>query len=247
VVERCDVLAIGAHPDDAELGCGATLARLAATGRRVGIVDLTAGELATRGDPAIRAAEAAAAARTLGVAWRACLPLPDGGLAPRDREQLRAVVQALREAAPRALLLHHPDDPHPDHRAAAELAGQAAFLAGIGRWAPEAGAPCRPRLLLAFPGPRQLLEPGLVVDTTRHQDAKRAALACYRSQLGPDWSPAGAAAAPATHLASHYYLAAIEGRDRAAGNVVGCEFGEGLCAVGVMSADEVAWLLSDRQ
>ena len=80
MVSSCEVLAVGAHPDDVELGCGGLLARLAACGRRVGILDLTAGEAATRGDERVRRGEAAEAAAALGVAWRSCLSLPDGGL-----------------------------------------------------------------------------------------------------------------------------------------------------------------------
>ena len=80
MVERCDVLAVGPHPDDVELGCGGTVARLATGGKRLGILDLTAGELGTRGDVTVRAREAEAAARALGVAWRSCLALPDGGI-----------------------------------------------------------------------------------------------------------------------------------------------------------------------
>src|SRR5271157_4440863 len=90
LVERCDVLAVAAHPDDAELGCGATLARLAAAGRTVGMLDLTAGELATRGTVETRRAEAEAAAGALGVAWRHCLGLRDGGISEERDEQLAA-------------------------------------------------------------------------------------------------------------------------------------------------------------
>lgn len=236
MVERCDVLTVAAHPDDAELGCGATLARLAAAGKRVGMLDLTRGEGATRGTVETREAEAAAAARALGVAWRACLALPDGGLAAHDEAQLAHVVAALRSAAPRALLLPHAEDPHPDHGATAMLLRRGVFLAGLARWRPELGAPHRPRLLLAYPGPRQLWQPDLVVDVSPSYPAKRAALAAHASQFDP-------AAGSLTHLASGYFLAAIEGRDRACGNTAGYEFAEGFAAIGPLMADEIAWLL----
>ncbi|HNX49356.1 MAG TPA: PIG-L family deacetylase, partial [Thermoanaerobaculaceae bacterium] len=100
-MRSCEVLAVGAHPDDIELGCGGLLARLAAAGKVVGVVDLTAGELGTRGDVAGRRGEAEAAAQALGVAWRVCLGLPDGGLRAEAGEQLAAVVRALRAARPR--------------------------------------------------------------------------------------------------------------------------------------------------
>jgi len=236
VVDRCDVLAVGAHPDDVELACGGTLALLAARGLRVGILDLSAGELGTRGDVALRAREAETAARALKVSWRFSLALPDGGLKAGDPTQLAAVLGALRNATARALLLPHSEDPHPDHGEAAALLLRASFLAGLARFRPELGPPHRPRLLLAYPGARQLLPPTLVVDISARVGAKREALAAYTSQFDP-----GAGAA--THLASGHFLAAVEGRDRACGNVIGCEFGEGFVAIGALAADEVAWLL----
>ena len=236
MVKRCDVLAVGAHPDDVELGCGASLARLAASGRTVGILDLTAGELATRGSAEQRAAEAAVAATALGAAWRSCLGLPDGGLDAGDGEQAGVLVRALRTARPRAVLLPHRDDPHPDHPAAAALARRAAFLAGVARCLPSAGTPHRPSLLLEYTGPRQLFAPLLVIDVSAHYDAKRRALAAYASQFD-------AGDGPLTHLASGHYLAAVEGRDRAFGNGVGCELGEGFTAAGPLPAGEIAWLL----
>ncbi len=236
MVGPCDVLAVGAHPDDVELGCGATLARLARAGRRVGILDLTAGEMGTRGDAEARTREARAAAAALGVAWRFCLSLPDGGLQAEDDGQLAAVVGALRAAVPRVVLLPDDRDPHPDHAATATLIQRGAFLAGVAKYRPEHGSTRRPGLLLAYPGPRQLFAPALVVDVTAAYPAKRAALAAHASQFDP-----GAGAA--THLASGHFLAAIEGRDRACGNLIGAEFGEGFAAPGAFAADEVAWLL----
>ncbi len=235
MVERCDVLAVGAHPDDVELGCGGMVALLAAGGRRVGILDLSAGELGTRGDVKLRAREAEAAARALKVSWRSSLTLPDGGLTGDDPGQVAAVLEVLRTATPRALIVPHPDDPHPDHGGAAALLLRASFFAGLARFRPELGDAHRPRLLLAYPGPRQLLQPTLVVDISTHIGAKRAALAAYVSQFDP-------VAGAATHLASGHFLAAVEGRDRTCGNLIGCEFGEGFVAIGAIAADEVAWL-----
>ena len=236
MVERCDVLAVGAHPDDVDLGCGATVARLAARGLRVGILDLTAGELGTRGDAAARRREAESAREALHAAWRWCLELPDGGVRSGDDDQAAAVVGALRAGTPRAVLLPHPDDPHPDHGAAAALLLRAVFLSGLARWRAALGPASRPRLLLAYPGPRQLFEPTIVVDATGAYDRKRAALAAHVSQFAP-------AAGPPTHLSSGHFLAAVEGRDRACGNLIGREFGEGFAAVGPLNAEEVAWLV----
>ncbi|MBZ5587437.1 MAG: bacillithiol biosynthesis deacetylase BshB1 [Acidobacteriia bacterium] len=236
MVGRCDVLAVGAHPDDVDLGCAATVARLAIRGLRVGILDLTEGELGTRGDPATRRREAESAREALQAAWRSCLGLPDGGLQPGVDDQVAAVVGALRTGVPRAVLLPHPDDPHPDHGAAAALLRRAVFLSGLPRWGGDLGPASRPRLLLAYPGPRQLFTPAIVVDATGTYDRKRAALAAHVSQFVPS-------AGPPTHLASGHFLAAIEGRDRACGNLIGTEFGEGFAAIDPIAADEVAWLL----
>lgn len=237
MVVRCDVLAVGAHPDDVEIGCGGTIARLAAAGRTVGVVDLTAGELGTRGTALARAAEAEAAAAALGVEWRTCLELPDGGLDAGNEAQRQAVVSALRSAAPKAVLVHHPDDPHPDHGAAAALVRAACFLAGVERWNPRLGEASRPTLVLGYPGPRQLLAPAIVVDVTAWYEAKRRALQAHRSQFDPDRG------AP-THIASGHFLAAIEGRDRAAGNTAGYELGEGFVPAGPLAGDALAWLLA---
>jgi bacillithiol biosynthesis deacetylase BshB1 len=228
---------VGAHPDDVELGCGGTIARLASAGHAVGLVDLTAGELGTRGDVETRRREAEAAAAALGAAWRQCLGLPDGRLAADDPDQLASLVAVLREAAPRAVLGPDAGDPHPDHAAAAGLLGRAAFLAGVARFRPDLGPPTRPRLTLAYPGPRQLVAPTIVVDVSEVYGRKRAALAAHASQF----DPAGGAA---THLASGHFLAAVEGRDRAAGNTVGIEHGEAFTAIGPLPAAELVWLLA---
>jgi N-acetylglucosamine malate deacetylase 1 len=240
VVDGCEVLAVGAHPDDVELGCGGLLARLVGGRRRVGILDLTGGELSTRGDAELRRREASEAATALGVAWRSCLGLPDGGLAPADTAQLAAVVTALRQAAPRVLLLPHPEDPHPDHAAASELLRAAAFLAGVARWGEDHLPPARPHLLLAYPGPRQILTNGVAIDVGARYAAKRAALAAHASQFDPDLGPV-------THLASGHFLAAVEGRDRAVGNSIGCELAECFATFGAVGGDELAWLLSAGQ
>lgn len=240
MVSRCDVLAVGAHPDDVELGCGGTIARLAGAGHAVGMVDLTAGELGTRGDVETRRREAEAAAAVLGAAWRRCLGLPDGQLAADDPDQLAALVAILREATPRAVLGPDAGDPHPDHAATAALLGRATFLAGVAKFRPDLGPPARPRLTLAYPGPRQLVTPTIVVEVSAVYARKRAALAAHASQFDP-------AGGVATHLASGHFLAAIDGRDRAAGNTVGVEHGEAFTAIGPLPAAALAWLLAGSE
>lgn len=230
------VLAFAAHPDDAELGCGATLAAFAASGGQAVIVDLTGGERASRGSREERWAEAQEAAKALGVE-RLGLELPDTGLDAASDAQRRAVVHAIRTFKPAFVLLPHPDDPHPDHRQASFLVQAAVFLAGVHSFAPELGAAHRPALTLAYPGPRQVEKPTLVVDVTSCYGRKQQALAAYRSQFGAHGVP--------THLASGFFLAAIEGRDRACGNTVGVEFGEGLFTLGPVSGTALAAFLAE--
>lgn len=182
-----------------------------------------------------RRREAEAAANALGV-FRLNLELPDAALVASSAEQRAAVVRLLRSLRPSFLLLPDPKDPHPDHREAGLLLQAAAFLAGVRGFAPELGEPHRPLLSLAYPGPRQLGEPTVVVDVTAAYDRKREALSCYQSQFGPEEGHP-------THLASGFFLQAIEGRDRAYGNLVGVTFGEGFFALGPLSAQALCLFL----
>jgi bacillithiol biosynthesis deacetylase BshB1 len=177
-----DLLAIGAHPDDAELTCGGTLAKAAGQGHRTAIVDLTRGETATRGTPETRAAEAAAAARVLGVAERVNAGLPDAHLHNSD-EMRRVVVELLRTLTPRVVILPFPVGRHPDHRAASELCRDACFLAGLKNYdAP--GEPHRPdKVLYALAYREDPVKPTFVVDISDTFDAKLAAIRCYASQF----------------------------------------------------------------
>ncbi len=225
----CELVAVAAHPDDAELGCGATLAAFCRSGKAV-IVDLSAGEKASRGHLQTREQEARAAAMALGVR-RLTLGLPDTGLDGSDEHQRLALVAALRQLRPRFLLIPDENDPHPDHRQAHALCLAASFLAGVAPFG--GGLPHRPELVLCYPGPRQLFSPHLVVDVTEAYERKRQALASYRSQFVPGEGPA-------THLASGYFIAAVEARDRAFGNLVGVELGEGYRLAGTASAKALA-------
>lgn len=230
------LLAFGAHPDDVELGCGGVLAAFVAGGGKAAIVDLTAGESATLGAPAQRWQEALQAASCLG-AQRYTLRLPDTKLDANSYQQRSQVVRILRELKPSFLFLPHPGDPHPDHREASFLVQAAAFLAGVGGYGKKLGIAQRPGLLLAYPGPRQALEPHLVVDVSHHYEEKRKALACYASQFTSGGEVR-------TQLASGFFLAAMEGRDRAFGNLVGCQFGEGLFFLGPVNGATLQAFLS---
>ena len=179
---QVDLLAAVAHPDDAELLMGGTLARAVDQGHSAGILDLTRGELGSRGSPELRAHEAAAAAEVLGVSQRANAGLPDGHLANTDGARA-VVVEWLRKFRPRVVLIPWKVGRHPDHRVAAELLRDACFLAGLRNY-PAAGDPHKPtKVCYALAFREDTVKPTFVVDITAQIDRKVAAVACYASQF----------------------------------------------------------------
>jgi bacillithiol biosynthesis deacetylase BshB1 len=176
------LLAIAAHPDDVELTCGGTLLKMAQRGYKTGILDLTAGEMGTRGTPEIRAAEAAKAAKILGVTWRGNLGVPDSDVQPSRQHKLR-LAGMIRELRPKTVLLPYWEARHPDHYHASTLGYEACFLAGLKQLA-IAGEPYRPFKILyttAFAEVR----PTLVVDITAQYARRRKAILAYGSQFRP--------------------------------------------------------------
>jgi N-acetylglucosamine malate deacetylase 1 len=177
-----DILAIAAHRDDVELTCAGTLIKAVDAGYRAGILDLTAGEMGTRGSASVRADEADRAARTLGVTERRNAGLPDAHLQNSD-EARRAIVEHIRYFAPRVVILPFPVGRHPDHRIASELGRDACYLAGLARY-DAAGAPHRPsKLLYALSYREDPVKPTFVVDISGQFDRKLAAIRCYASQF----------------------------------------------------------------
>ncbi len=177
-----DVLAMAAHPDDVELTCGGTLLKMAQRGYKTGILDLTAGEMGTRGTPEIRAAEAAKAAKLLGVKWRGNLGVPDSDVQPSRQHKLR-LAGMIRELRPKTVLLPYWEARHPDHYHASTLGYEACFLAGLKQLA-VAGEPYRPFKILyttAFAEVR----PTFVVDITAQYATRRKAILAYGSQFRP--------------------------------------------------------------
>lgn len=177
-----DLLAIVAHPDDAELICGGTLIRAADQGYRTGVLDLTAGESGTWGDAERRRAEAEAASRILGLTERRCAGLPDGAL-ENTPEARWIVARHIRELRPRVVILQAPEGRHPDHRVASQLAYDACFLAGLRR-APIEGEPHRPKkILYALAYREETRKPTFVVDITDQMERKLQAIFAYASQF----------------------------------------------------------------
>ena len=215
---RADVVAIAAHPDDVELRVGGTVRKLVSAGRRVVIVDLTRGELATRGTPDIRAAEAKEAAKALGVADRVNLGLPDGGL-ENTLAYRTAIIEVIREFRPVVVLCHHWNDLHPDHAAAGALLRSCLYPGGFAKY-PARGEPYRPHAVLFYMA-HVPFEPSFIVDTTGHFDAKRAAVLCYRSQL---YDPESRE--PLTRIAKPDLMKEVEARDRYFGSLIERPYGE---------------------
>ena len=179
---QLDVLAVAPHPDDAELLCGGTLIRAADLGHETGILDLTNGELGTRGTPEQRRAEAERASRVLGLAERRNLGLSDARI-HNDDESRRRLIEAIRELRPRTVILPYFEGRHPDHRIAAELGYDACYLAGLKNY-PAAGSAHRPtKVLYAAAYREHTLKPTFVVDTSEVFERKLEAIRCYGSQF----------------------------------------------------------------
>lgn len=218
-VTPVDLLAIGPHPDDIEIGIGGTVAKHAAAGLRVGLCDLTAGEMGSNGTVEERLAEAEAARVVLGAAWRINLRLPDRALG-REESHRRAVVELVRQARPRVVAAPFWSDRHPDHVAASGLVTESVFDAGLRRY-PAAGEAWRPQSLCYY-FINDSAPPSFVIDVSGHYDAKRRALACHVSQFRPH-----SAGAVATRLTSARFQQLIESRDAQFGALVGVAFAEG--------------------
>lgn len=214
-----DLLAFGPHPDDIEIGMGASVARQAALGARVGLCDLTAGEMGTNGTVEERLAEADRAAEVLGAAWRVNLRWPDRAIGPSDAH-LREATALIRRARPAAVAIPYWSDRHPDHGAASVLLTEAVFNSGLRRY-DAAGEPWRPRLVCYY-FINDSVPPSFVVDVSGHYEAKRRALACYTSQFAPI-----AADAVPTRLTSPRFRQLVESRDAQFGALAGTAFAEG--------------------
>jgi bacillithiol biosynthesis deacetylase BshB1 len=217
-----DIAGLCAHPDDAELIMGGTVARATAGGRRVALVDLTRGESGSRGTPETRAAEAVEAGRLLGVAHRESLDLPDARLSAGSIDQRDAIVAALRRLRPAIVILQHWLQRHPDHAAASRLVYQAAFVSGLRNYRPELGAAFRPRKLVYAVTMTETTEvpPTFVVDITATFDVKMKAIRAFGSQFT-------AAPGEDVRLPFDSFQEAVELAGRRHGQRIGVRHGEG--------------------
>lgn len=220
---KLDILAIGPHPDDVELSCGGTIIKLVKQGRSVGILDLTQGELGTRGDRKTRAREAEAAAEIMGVAHRENLKLPDGNIEARMESRLR-LVRVLRTLRPEVILFPYPVDRHPDHERAHVLCREAWFSAGLQKVRTSAGGraqePFRPRAYFHF---MQWYEftPSFIVDVSAEYDQRMETMRAYRSQFHDP-----ASKEPGTILSTPDFLEMVRTRLEYYGDRIGRKYGE---------------------
>lgn len=209
---------------------GGTLLKLHSLGYRTGIVDLTAGEMGTRGTREDRAREAAAAGRLLNASVRENLDLGDGGLVV-SAEAKRAVVEVIREHQPKLVFTNYPENNHPDHTASGTLVAEAAYLAGLGKYV-AGGEPHRPNCVLYYLVPHKIA-PSFVIDITPFHDAKMRAVRAYASQLHSEEQ-----AGPETYISQPGFLDRMEAIDRYHGALIDTDFGEAFYVREAMKVDD---------
>jgi bacillithiol biosynthesis deacetylase BshB1 len=221
---KLDVLAFGAHPDDVELSCSGTILKLVNAGKKVGIVDLTQGEMGTRGTIETRKAESEASNKILGIAVRENLYMEDGFFEV-SRENKLKVVQMLRKYQPTIVFANAVYDRHTDHGRAAELIDQSIFIAGLAKVETELNGikqtRWRPKQVFNYIQ-YHYLQPDVVVDISSYWENKMESILAYGTQFyNPDSKE------PKTLISSEKFLKQVEARAREMGAKIGCEFGEG--------------------
>ncbi len=221
---KVDILVISVHPDDAELGCGATIAKHVAQGKTVGIVDLTRGELGTRGTPEIRAEEAEKGRKILGATFRENLGMADGFFANDSVNQLR-VIKSIRSYQPEIVLTNAISDRHPDHGRAANLIKDACFYSGLEKISTvgeEGGqAAWRPNKVYNFIQ-SNYVQPDFVVDVSDYWEVKMKAIRAFKSQFD-----GGDSKDPQTFLTTPLFMNFVEARGKELGHAIGAAYGEG--------------------
>jgi N-acetylglucosamine malate deacetylase 1 len=222
---KLDILVLAAHPDDAELGCGGTIAKHIALGHKVGIVDFTRGELGTRGTVETRDQEASASADILGVSVRINLGLKDGFFQNTKEDQL-AVVRDIRKYKPDIILANAVYDRHPDHGRGADLAYDACFLAGLAKIETmddhgQLQSAWRPGAVYHYIQ-SQFIKPDFVIDITDYWDVKMKAVHAFKTQFhNPNSNE------PETYISSPAFLRMLEARAIELGHSIGVKYGEG--------------------
>lgn len=234
---KLDILAFGVHPDDVELGCAGTLLAAIAEGKKVGIIDLTQGELGTRGTAETRKVEATNAAKVLGVDVRENLNMADGFFKNDEEHQLK-VIEVIRKYQPEIIICNSPEDRHPDHGRSAALVSDASFLSGLRKIVTSCEGKkqeaWRPKYVFHYIQDR-FFEPDFVVDISAYHDTKIKSVLCYTTQFyNPELSE------PQTYISNPQFLESIKARAMMLGKRIGVDYAEGFISkktLGVKSFD----------
>jgi len=230
-----DLLAIAAHPDDVELTCGGTLLKMAQLGYKTGILDLTAGEMGTRGTPELRAREAANAAKLLKVSWRDTLGVPDSDVQPTRQHKL-LLAAVIRHLRPKTVILPYWEARHPDHYHASTLGYEGCFLAGL-KQLPLDGEPYRPFKII-YSISYANVRPTFVIDISAQYEQRRKAILAFASQFRPKPS----APKSKVHLAIDRLEAEMNQLSRHYGQLVGVQYGEPFLQKELMKVEDVVKL-----
>ena len=233
---KVDILAIGVHPDDVELGCGGTVIKHVELGYKVGIIDLTAGELGTRGNAELRIQEANKAKEYAGLLVRENLGLEDGFFLNNKENKIK-IVEKIREYRPNLVLANAVKDRHPDHGNAAKLVYEACFLSGLSKIQTykdgQSQAHWRPRKLYNYIQDHHIT-PDVVVDISNQIERKFEMIACFSSQF---YDPSSSEAE--TPISSKQFLQHLRGRAIAHGRRIGVEYGEGFTCAELIGVNDL--------
>lgn len=239
MITKIDILAIGAHPDDIELGCGGTILNEIHKGKKVGLIDLTAGELGTRGSVEKRKQESYKASKILGVDFRLNLGMKDGFIKNDEKSQIQ-VIRFIRKYQPDVIICNAPDDRHVDHAEASKLVVSSSFLSGLVKINTKLDnnnqKPWRPNNVYHYIQWKNL-EPTFVVDISQHIEKKMEAVLSYDSQF---YNPKSEE--PDTLISSEKFLDSITARSADFGRLIGVEHAEGFISnklVGVKSLNDL--------
>ena len=216
---ECDLLFISAHADDTELSCGGTIANAVRDGLRVGMIDLTRGEMGTRGTPRQRAREAADSARILGAAFRERLDLGDGGMRASRDEELQ-IITLIRRHRPKVVFTPYPEERHPDHARTGRLVTDASFYAGL-RQLKTAGLEAHRPQVVAYYIQNYMWTPSFIVDVGGSWEMKMRAVAAFQSQF---YNPKSKE--PESFISSKKFIEMIEARGKHFGALIGAAYGE---------------------
>lgn len=234
---KLDLLVLTVHPDDAELGAGGVIAKYVAEGKTVGIVDLTLGELGTRGTPEIRAQEAQDAAKILGVAVRENLRLRDGFFQNNEEGQ-KEVIKAIRKFQPEIVITNAWEDRHPDHGRASKLVNDALFLAGLRRIETElegqSQEPFRPRLQLQLIQDKYI-QPDILIDITKYWDIKERSILAYTSQFNVENQDDE----PQTYISNPDFMDSTKARAHEFGRSIQVKYAEGFTSRKILGVNDL--------